>query len=180
MAVSDSLVLSKEHLVSLAGLVSKHDKDQRLEVSVKPIGQYDGRYYLQMEQDIMNHRVQYLATGWNADHNIPILLFNLYDKNNNIVSDINIIEEVILRKIDGVWPVVSQEESPVTGLPIWSVHPCQTNQFIQDLNNMASSTAVNDTEQSQVVKEDVYYLYVWLQTFGKFVSLRLPYVTLRC
>lgn len=178
---NDDIMLFKEHLVSLAGLISKYDKKQKYDVFVKPLEQYGQRYYyLLIEQDLNNYRAQYLATGWNADRNIPVLLFNLYDTENNIVSDLATIEKVILKKIDDVSSVISQEESPVTGLPAWSVHPCLTRQFLQDLKKMASNTVIGGADDCQVVSESTYCLYVWLQTFGKFVSLDLPYVTLSC
>lgn len=59
-------------------------------------------------------------------------------------------------------PSISQGEHPVTGLPVFYLHPCNTQSFLQLIDTF------------QQTKTHAEQLYIWLQTFGSIVSLDIP------
>lgn len=105
---------------------------------------------------------------------VPVLYVHLYlGPDEDYVTD---IEEVyrwlvqdeykpqLKQQAFGFHGSLTQGEHPVFGYPAFHIHPCQTAQFLQTLQ----------TEQNKP-HLDSQLLYLWLQTYGRFVSLDLPH-----
>lgn len=61
-------------------------------------------------------------------------------------------------------PSISQGEHPLTGMPTFYLHPCNTRSFLQLIDSLQENKSWVPAEK----------LYIWLQTFGSVVSLDLP------
>jgi len=102
---------------------------------------------------------------YNQSYNVPVLYFNMYKKDGRLLS----IEEVWkhvpaayqaeLRS--NAWGAITQQEHPLTGIPYFSIHPCQTEKLMK---SCLTNTHCSDSN----------YIICWLSMFGPLVGLSLP------
>lgn len=129
-----------------------------------------GRRHLELVHDGPTLQVTYHVLAWPVSAAgaaaVPVLYFNVYRKTQpadvlDAVTDVDavvdlLVPEVYRSQLRGALGGLSQGTHPVTGLPAFFLHPCQTERWMAE---------VADHNQSQ----NLYVL--WFQTFGQVVGL---------
>ena len=64
---------------------------------------------------------------------------------------------------DACFPLLSQGEHPVLGIPCWYFHPCETSTAMKELLD-------GETERE---KSMTHWLKLWFMVLSSFVNLRL-------
>lgn len=107
----------------------------------------------------------YEICWWPVDPDVPMLMINVYE-NDQIVTKIDKVYELLVPESlkgdleNSTMGSLTQGEHPVYGYPIFYLHPCTTGEFLDTLKN--------DLKSSNV-------LYTWLQTYGRYISLDIPF-----
>lgn len=104
--------------------------------------------------DIIQYQpnVVYTIVPWAADPEIPVLYFSVYDDDSAAVTTFETVVDVIGANED-VQKFISLCEHPITGLPCFFLHPCNTKQMLGELG------------------QDKYIL--WLAGVGRTIGLTL-------
>lgn len=125
-----------------------------------------GRRYLEIVRELAPapYQVTYHVLTWPVSSAgatpVPVLYFNVYAVQAGRQELLTDVEKVVELLVPQVYrsqvearPAVSQGTHPVTGLPAFFVHPCQTEEWMAQVKEAP----------------DVYAL--WFQTFGQVVGL---------
>lgn len=106
---------------------------------------------------------------FSSTYQVPVFYFNGYSSDGKLLG----IDEIMSRlrpahhqweaqRSQELWPMISQEEHPVLGLPFYFLHPCATATLLGQLRRR------NRTSGSG-------YLVSWLSIYGPLIGLKLDF-----
>mmetsp|Transcript_19555 Transcript_19555/g.21747 ORF Transcript_19555/g.21747 Transcript_19555/m.21747 type:complete len:174 (+) Transcript_19555:41-562(+) len=95
---------------------------------------------------------------YSSTYTVPVLYFNVYNLDGSLLTPEEFRKSLPqhLSNEKQKWNFITQDEHPITGVPCNYIHPCQTQQVMEQL---LQGAATSD------------YLLTWLSMYGAFVGI---------
>jgi ubiquitin-like-conjugating enzyme ATG10 len=101
---------------------------------------------------------------YSTTYRVPVLYFNAYKADSSLLTLDEVWDELQPTEMteDNKWSFITQGEHPLLGIPFFFIHPCQTQQLMQQIKTMHGE----DNKPR--------YLLPWLSVFAPTAGLKLP------
>lgn len=101
---------------------------------------------------------------YSLSYGVPVLYFNVWRRDGSLLplSEVRSrVPEMYREQLEEQWwSTVTQQEHPIRGIPFFQLHPCKTEQMMQQVTASSQGKFGN-------------YLVTWLSTVGPLAGLQL-------